>query len=63
MTRMRRLDELIGRGARFVEALYDVAGMEEESDRIRQSSHRAARDQRRGRLREPILFQYVALAL
>ncbi len=40
MTRMRRLDQLIGRGARFTEALYDVAGMEEESDRIRQSSHK-----------------------
>ncbi len=36
---MQRLDELIGRGARWLEALYDVAGMEEESDRIRQSSH------------------------
>ena len=32
MTRMRRLDQLIGRGARFMEALYDVAGMEEESE-------------------------------
>ena len=42
MTRMRRLDQLIGRGARFMEALYDVAGMEEESDRIRQSSHRSS---------------------
>ncbi len=44
MTRMRRLDQLIGRGARFMEALYDVAGMEEESDRIRLSSHRSRRE-------------------
>ena len=38
---MKRLDELIGRGARWLEALYDIAGMEEESDRVRLSSHRA----------------------
>ena len=44
MNRMQRLDQLIGRGARFMEALYDVAGMEGESDRIRQSSHRSRRE-------------------
>ncbi len=38
---MKRLNELIGRGARWLEALYDIGGMEEESDRIRLSSHRA----------------------
>ena len=41
LTEMRRLDQLIGQVARMLEALYDVAGMEGESDRIRQSSHRS----------------------
>ncbi len=40
---LQRLDELIGRGARWLEALYDVAGMEAESDRVRLSSHQASR--------------------
>ena len=42
---MRRLDELIGRGARWLEALYDIAGMEAESDRVRLSSHQASRQE------------------
>lgn len=33
------LQELIGQGARLLEALYDLGGMAEESDRIRPSSH------------------------
>ncbi len=41
--RMQSLDRKVGRGARFLEALYDLAGMEFESDRIRQSSHQASR--------------------
>ncbi len=41
LTGMKRLDELIGRGARWLEALYDIGGMEEESDRVRLSSHRS----------------------
>ncbi len=41
MQAMQRLDQLIGRSARLMEALYDIAGMEGESDRIRQSSHRS----------------------
>ncbi|MEE8524725.1 MAG: hypothetical protein V3T72_12395, partial [Thermoanaerobaculia bacterium] len=36
-----RFQKLVGRSARFLEALYDVAGMEGESDRIRRSSHRS----------------------
>ena len=36
---MRRLDQLIGRVGRLMESLYDVAGMEGESDRVRLSSH------------------------
>ncbi len=43
LTGMKRLDELIGRGARWLEALYDIGGMEEESDRVRLSSHRSSR--------------------
>ena len=39
LTAMQRLDQLIGRGARWLEALYDIAGMEAESDRVRLSSH------------------------
>ncbi len=41
--RKQKLDRLVGRGARFLEALYDLAGMEFESDRIRQTSHQASR--------------------
>jgi hypothetical protein len=41
--RLQELDQLVGRAARFLEALYDLAGMEFESDRIRQSSHQASR--------------------
>ena len=41
LTGMQRLDELIGRGARWMEALYDIGGMVEESDRVRLSSHRS----------------------
>ncbi len=41
LTGMKQLDELIGRGARWLEALYDIGGMEAESDRVRQSSHRS----------------------
>ena len=40
---LQGLDQLVGRGARFLEALYDLAGMEFESDRIRQTSHLASR--------------------
>ncbi len=43
LTGMQRLDELIGRGARWLEALYDIAGMDQESDRVRLSSHRSGR--------------------
>ena len=39
---MQRLDRLVGQGARFTEALYDLAGMEFESARLRPSSHRSA---------------------
>ncbi len=42
LRRMRRLDRMIGQAARFLEALYDLAGMDLESDRIRQSSHKAS---------------------
>ncbi len=38
---LERLRQLVGMSARFYEALYDLAGMEFESDRIRQSSHRS----------------------
>ncbi len=34
---------MVGRSARFLEALYDLAGFEVLSDRVRPSSHRAAR--------------------
>ena len=37
---LQQLDQLIGRGARWLEALYDLCGMEKESDRVRPSSHR-----------------------
>ncbi len=43
-TGMKQLDELIGRGARWLEALYDIGGMEEESDRVRLSSHRSRQE-------------------
>ena len=39
---MQKLDKLIGQAARFTEALYDVAGLEFESERLRPTSHRAA---------------------
>ena len=42
LRRMRDLDRMIGQAARFLEALYDLAGMDLESDRIRQTSHRAS---------------------
>ena len=38
---LESLRQLVGLSARFYEALYDLAGMEFESDRIRQSSHRS----------------------
>ncbi len=42
LTAMQQLDELIGRGARWMEALYDIGGMEKESDRVRLSHHRSS---------------------
>ena len=42
LRQMRQLDQLVGRAARFLEALYDLAGLDIESDRIRQSSHQAS---------------------
>ncbi len=52
--RKQRLDQLVGRGARFFEALYDLAGMELESDRIRQTSHLASRPPGSGLPAEPV---------
>ena len=42
LTAMQQLNELIGRGARWMEALYDIGGMEKESDRVRPSFHRSS---------------------
>jgi hypothetical protein len=39
---LESFQKLVGQSARFLETLYDVAGMEAESDRIRRSSHRVA---------------------
>lgn len=39
---LERFQKLVGQGARFLEALYDIGGLEGESDRIRQSSHRSS---------------------
>ncbi|MCP3963546.1 MAG: hypothetical protein GY719_37395 [bacterium] len=51
---MRRLDQLIGRVARLMESLYDVAGMEGESDRLRLSSHGASVAQVSAQPAEPV---------
>ena len=37
------LDQMIGRAARFLESLYDLAGLDFESDRIRPTSRQASR--------------------